>query len=109
MEFKIVRTDEAERTLKYFSARERRIIAKGIADRLVSEPTKLTRALKKLRANPFADYQLSIEDFRVLYNVDVEGGVVKLLLVGKKQGNELIVEGKAFHAHESDSSEGPAS
>src|SRR5262245_20831406 len=91
MEFKIVTTDEAERHLKYFSARERRIITNGIAGRLVNKPTKLSRALKKLRPNPFAEYQLSVGGFRVLYNVDVDEGVVKLLLVGKKEGNELTV------------------
>ena len=37
-------------------------------------------------------------DLRVLYNVEEEE--VVLLIVGRKVGNTLIVEGEEFHGHQ---------
>ena len=66
--------------------------------RLEHEPTKPTKAIKRLRPNLFADFELRVGDLRVLYNVD-EGEVV-VLLVGRKVGNKLIVEGEEFYGHQ---------
>lgn len=67
----------------------------------ISRP--LRRAIKRLRPNPLAEYELRVGDLRVLYNV--EGSDVVLLVVGRKAGNKLIVEGEEFHGHQDDPAE----
>ena len=57
-----------------------------------------TRAIKRLRPNPFAQFELRAGDLRVLYNV--EGSEVVLLVVGRKVGNKLIVKGQEFYGHQ---------
>ena len=98
MPFKITITDDAERQLRSLPVRDQRILEAAIKSRLEHEPTKVTKAIKRLRPNLFADFELRVGDLRVLYNVD-EGEVV-LLLVGRKVGNKLIVEGEEFHGHQ---------
>jgi hypothetical protein len=51
-----------------------------------------------LRPNPLADFELRVGDLRALYTV--EGDEVVILLVGRKVGNKLIVEGEEFHGHQ---------
>jgi mRNA-degrading endonuclease RelE of RelBE toxin-antitoxin system len=97
MSFKISITEDAERQLRSLLAREQRILEGSMAARLEHEPTKPSKAIKRLRANLFADYELRAGDLRALYNVD-EGEVV-IVLVGRKIGNKLIVEGEEFHGH----------
>jgi mRNA-degrading endonuclease RelE of RelBE toxin-antitoxin system len=98
MAFKISITEDADRQLRSLPVREQRILEAAIQSRLEHEPTKPTRAIKRLRPNLFADFELRAGNLRVLYNVD-EGEVV-VLLVGRKVGNKLIVEGEEFHGHE---------
>lgn len=102
---RITVTENAERQFKTFSARDQKSIADGIAKRLLHEPTKESKAIKKLRTNPFAEFELRLGKFRVLYNVHVADPAdpeVILLLFGEKVGNRLIVEGVEFHEHEGD-------
>ena len=98
MPFRITITDDAERQLRALPVREQRILEATIRSRLEHEPTKPTKATKRLRPNLFADFELRAGDLRALYNVD-EGEVV-VLLVGRKVGNKLIVEGEEFHGHQ---------
>jgi hypothetical protein len=77
--------------------------------KLLHEPTKATRAAKQLRPNPFAEFELRVGDLRVLYNVSVEANEVLLLLVGRKIGNALLVEGKEFHGHQDNPPQPPDS
>lgn len=98
MPFKITITDDAERQLRSLPVREQRILEAAIQSRLEHEPTKPTKAIKRLRPNLFADFELRAGDLRALYNVD-EGEVV-ILLVGCKVGNKLIVEGEEFYGHQ---------
>jgi mRNA-degrading endonuclease RelE of RelBE toxin-antitoxin system len=98
MAFKITITEDADRQLRSLPARDQRILEAAIQSRLEHEPTKPTKAIKRLRPNPFADFELRAGDLRVLYNVD-EGEVV-LLIVGRKVPNKLIVEGEVFHGHQ---------
>jgi mRNA-degrading endonuclease RelE of RelBE toxin-antitoxin system len=98
MPFKITITEDAERQLRALPAREQRILEAAIQTRLEHEPTKPTKAIKRLRPNLFADFELRAGNLRALYNVD-ESEVV-ILLVGRKVGNKLIVEGEEFHGHQ---------
>jgi mRNA-degrading endonuclease RelE of RelBE toxin-antitoxin system len=84
-------------------ARQQRLLEAAIQTRLVHQPTTPTKAVKKLRPNPFAEFELRVGDLRVLYNV--EESELVLLVVGRKVGNKLIVEGAEFHGHQNHSPE----
>jgi mRNA interferase RelE/StbE len=98
--FKITITEEAEAQLRALSVRDQRIVQAAILTKLEHQPTTATKAIKKLRPNPLAEFELRVGDFRVLYNV--EGDEVILLIVGQKVGNKLIVGGEEFHGHQDD-------
>jgi len=105
MPHRITITQEAKAQLQDLSAREQRIISEGIAARLQDQPTVPSKAIKLLRPNPLAGYELRLGDLRVLYNVDEENLEVVVAIVGRKAGNSLVVEGREFHGHQSDPAE----
>ena len=74
----------------------------AIQARLQHLPTTPTRAIKRLRPNPLAEFELRVGDLRVLYNEESE---VVRLVIGRKVGNKLIVEGEAYHGHQDNPSE----
>jgi len=86
-------TDIAERQLRGLPART--------ADPGGIHPGQTRRTtdhrIQRLRPNPLAEFELRVGDLRVLYNVT--GDEVVLLIVGRKVGNKLIVEGEEFHGH----------
>ena len=98
MPFKISITEEADKQFRSLPVREQRILEAAIQSRLNYQPTLPTKAIKRLRPNPFAEFELRAGDLRVLYNV--EEGEVVVLLVGRKVGNKLIVEGEEFYGHQ---------
>jgi mRNA-degrading endonuclease RelE of RelBE toxin-antitoxin system len=97
MAFQITITEVAEVQLRSLTAREQRLVEAAIQARLLHQPTTETKAIKKLRPNPFAEFELRVADLRVLYNVQ-EAEII-VLLVGRKEGNKLIVGGEEFHGH----------
>ena len=98
MPYKITITDDAHRQFRALPVRDQRILEAAILSRLQHQPTTLTKAIKRLRPNPLAEFELRAENLRVLYNV--EGDEVVVLVVGRKVGNTLIVEGEEFHGHQ---------
>lgn len=98
MPFKITITEDADRQFRSLPAREQRILEAAIQSRLLQQPTTPTKAIKRLRPNPLAEFELRAGDLRALYNV--EGDEVVILIVGRKEGNKLIVEGEEFHGHQ---------
>lgn len=82
MAFEITITEEAEGHLNDLPAKDQRSVESAIHRRLTNQPEKTTKAIKKLRQNPFAQYELRTGKFRVLYNVDTEKHEVTILLVG---------------------------
>lgn len=105
MAFGITITDMAEAQLRSLPARDQRILEAAIQSRLTQQPTTPSKAVKRLRPNPLAGWELRVGDLRVLYNVDSDE--VTLLVVGRKAGNKLIVEGEEFHGHRGDPAEPP--
>jgi len=105
MPHRITITQEAKAQLQDLPAREQRIISEGIAARLQDQPTVPSKAIKLLRPNPLAGYELRLGDLRVLYNVDEENLEVVVAIVGRKAGNSLVVEGREFHGHQSNPAE----
>ncbi len=102
MGYRITISREAEDQMKALPVREQRILEAAVVARLRDHPAQPTRAIKQLRPNPLAEFELRIGDLRVLYNVDIEAAEVVLLIVGRKVGNALIVGNEEFHGHESD-------
>ena len=97
MAFRITITEAADEQMQALSARERKTLQSAIASRLVNQATTPSKAVKKLRPNSFAQYELRAGGLRVFYNV--EGDEVVLLAVGHKVGNKLFVAGEEFHEH----------
>lgn len=100
MAYRITIADDADRQFGALSAREQRILQAAIEARLEHQPTVVSKAVKRLRPNPFAEFEPRASDLRVLYNV--EGDEVIILMIGRKVGNKLIVEGEEFHGHQDD-------
>jgi mRNA-degrading endonuclease RelE of RelBE toxin-antitoxin system len=98
MSYRISITEVAQRQFRSLPVREQRIVEAAVLARLEHEPATPTKAIKRLRPNPLAEYELRVGVVRVLYNV--EGDEVVVLLVGRKVGNKLIVEGEEFHGHQ---------
>jgi mRNA-degrading endonuclease RelE of RelBE toxin-antitoxin system len=113
MAYQISITAEAESHRQCLTAHEHRILDAAIVTRLTNEPGRPTKAIKRLRPNPFADFELRAGNLRVLYNVDEENAEIVVLAIGRKVGNSLIVGGVEFHEHRSDfpesSADGPES
>jgi mRNA-degrading endonuclease RelE of RelBE toxin-antitoxin system len=105
MPYRVTMTRESKAQLQGFAVREQRVIIDGIAARLQDQPTVPSRAVKPLRPNPFAGYELRLGDFRILYSVDGENSEVIIVAVGRKVGNKLIIEGEEFYGHQGDPAE----
>jgi mRNA-degrading endonuclease RelE of RelBE toxin-antitoxin system len=75
--------------------------------RLADQPAMPTKAIKRLRPNPLAEFELRAGNLRVLYNVVEAQQEVVLLIVGRKVGNSLIVGGVEFHGHQSNPPQQP--
>ena len=105
MAFKITITEEADRQFRTLPVRDQRILEAAMLSRLQDPPAAPTKAIKKLRPNPLAEFELRAGDLRALYNV--EGDEVIVLIVGRKVGNKLIVEGEEFHGHQDNPVEPP--
>ncbi len=98
MPFKITITEDADRQFHALPVRDQRLLEAAILSRLQHQPTMPTKAVKRLRVNPLAEFELRASALRALYNV--EGDEVVVLVVGRKVGNKLIVEGEEFHGHQ---------
>jgi mRNA-degrading endonuclease RelE of RelBE toxin-antitoxin system len=84
-----------EAHLRALTARERSTILGAIERQLLREPLKETRHRKPLRPNPVAPWELRVGQLRVFYEVtSMEGGVVRILAVGLKRRNVLMIGGK---------------
>jgi mRNA-degrading endonuclease RelE of RelBE toxin-antitoxin system len=59
------------------------------------DPTVQTKSRFRLRRpSPHADYELRVGALRAFYRV--EGKVVRVVLIGKKRGGALLIDGKRF-------------
>jgi mRNA-degrading endonuclease RelE of RelBE toxin-antitoxin system len=84
-----------ERHLRVLPARERTTVLDAIGRQLLHEPLKETRHRKPLRPNPIAPWELRVGQLRVFYEVaGSESGVVRILAVGRKRRNALVIGDK---------------
>ncbi len=64
MPFRITITEDADRQFRSLPAREQRMLEAAIESRLLHQPTTPTKAIKRLRPNPFAEFELRAGDLR---------------------------------------------
>jgi mRNA-degrading endonuclease RelE of RelBE toxin-antitoxin system len=81
MAFRIPITEDAERQLRSLPVRQQRILEAVILSRLTRQPTTPSKAIKRLRPNALAEFELRAGDLRALCNV--EEGEVVVLIVGR--------------------------
>ncbi len=70
MPFKITITEDADRQFRSLPARQQRILEAAILARLEHQRTTPTNAIKRLRPNPLAAFELRAGDLRALYKVE---------------------------------------
>ena len=92
--FSVAFTEKALGHLESFRRFERNIILDAIKAQLPHQPLQETQNRKLLRANPLADWELRVQDFRVFYEVDPENHVVRIIAIGHKQHNTLFIGGE---------------
>jgi mRNA-degrading endonuclease RelE of RelBE toxin-antitoxin system len=68
-----------------------RRIRDAVVDQLGSQPTVETRNRKRLRANKLAEWELRIGNYRVFYDVAEEEKLVRVVAIGYKEGNKLVI------------------
>ena len=69
-------------------------IIDAIDAQLIYEPALETRNRKRMRPNPYAEWELRSGDFRVLYNVDDQVHIVEIERVGEKRGDAFYFRGQ---------------
>ena len=94
--FEVRFSEDATRHLKGFSARDQRIIVRAIEEQLTHQPAVPTRSRKQLRDNPLGAWELRVQDFRVLYNIETAIVTVFVVAIAIKEGNKFIIEGEEY-------------
>ena len=87
---------DAVRQLRALRAHDRGLVKEQIRIQLgESDATRETRNRFRLRRpSQFADYELRVRDWRVFYRV--VDNTVRIVLIGRKSGNFLIIDRKRF-------------
>lgn len=95
MPYAVESAESVEGHFRMLTARERVTILDAIDSQLLHEPLKETRHRKPLRPNPIAPWELRVGQLRVFYEVaGAESQVVRILAVGRKRRNALMIGGK---------------
>jgi len=89
-------TQSALNDLRYFKKKEQNLILDSIEKNLLEKPLLKTRNRKPLRPNDVSSWELRIDKYRVFFDVESETKKVKVKMVGWKEHNRLIVQGKEF-------------
>ena len=93
MRFEVRLVPNAERDLDFYTAREQRIILDAICKFLEVDANIEGKRRKQLRPNRLAPWELRIGEYRVFYHIR-EGQLVRVLAVGHKEHNQLLIRGK---------------
>jgi len=91
--FAIDLTRPAYRHLEALKRYERNRVLDAIKAHLRFHPDEEMRNKKLLRDNPLADWELRVQPFRVFYEVDAERKAVRIVAIGVKERDRLIVGG----------------
>src|SRR5437016_1426444 len=103
MAWKVALKESVLEDLRWFGRKVGRQLLATAEMHLSENPLAETRNMKTLRPNPLAQRELRLSGkYRVLFNIDEGEETVTIVLVGEKQGNALIVQGKEFTTHHED-------
>lgn len=95
MAYTVEFAESVEDHLRALTARDRATTLAAIERQLVHEPLTETRNRKPLRPNPVAPWELRVGELRVFYEVlGSDTGVVRVLAVGRKRRNTLMIGGE---------------
>jgi len=97
--YQISYTPTALGDLAYENARRRgsaRLIRTRIEEQLTHLPTVRTRHRHPRREEELSEWQLEVQAWRVFY--DVRDREVRILRVGRKEGNRLYLHGEEYTA-----------
>ena len=95
MSFEIEFAADVRQHLEKLTARERSTALRALERQLLHEPLIETRNRKPLRPNPVAPWELRVGNIRIFYEVAPgDPGVVRIVAVGKKEGNVVRIGGK---------------
>jgi mRNA-degrading endonuclease RelE of RelBE toxin-antitoxin system len=109
MAYRIVFAQSVKAQLEALPVGQRRILLEAIEQQLTYEPSLETRNRKRLRPNRLAPWELRVGRLRAFYDVvelvaghpshtagavSQSQGVVQLVAVGEKKGNDLRIAGK---------------
>lgn len=93
----LLRTASAYEDLRWLGRKESRWLLREAQKRLAQDPGAETRNMKTLRENPIAQRELRLYGkYRILFNVNLATREVTLVVVGRKHGNALFVQGRRF-------------
>jgi len=92
MKFQVHFTPGAEQDLKSLQVHEQRIIAAAIRSYLLKDADVENNRRKRLGANELAPWELRAGKYRVFY--ELGAGQVKVVAIGYKEHNELLIRGK---------------
>jgi len=92
MRFEVGFIPSAEQDLKFYTAREQRIILDAIVEFLEVDANVENKRRKPLRPNPLAPWELRIGDYRVFYETAEKAA--RILAIGHKVHGELVIQGK---------------
>jgi len=87
---------DTEHHLKMHTKSDRVMILDSINDQLTHTPAVETRNRKLLRPNPLSQMELRIGAFRVFYDVIESEKKVRVVAVGHKEHERLLIGGKEF-------------
>lgn len=94
MAYEIIFEPDAVEHLQACSARDRKTILHQVEKQLSYEPGVETRNRKRLRPNPLAPWELRIGALRVFYDTYEEASCVRIVAMGRKRGNKLVIAGE---------------
>lgn len=93
---RVLLSPDALRQLRALRAHDRRVLRDALIEQLQdADATEETRNRFRLRRPSMAaDYELRVGELRAFYRVS--GEQVKVVMIGRKVGNQLVVEGRRF-------------
>ncbi len=92
--YEIIYTQASLADLKWFKKHEQVQIIDAINTHLKYQPDRETRNLKRMKSNLYAQWELRIGNFRILYNIEQEVQIVEIQRLGEKQGNQFFFRGQ---------------
>jgi len=94
--FDIEYTASALLDISTFRKHDQTTIFDRVDEQLMHQPDLETRNRKRLRPNQIAQWELRVDHYRVLHDVDYNEQKVEVRLVGLKQGSTLLVRGREY-------------